>query len=63
MGTVIRDIEIEKIAEELERRGYRPGQRVSIAVNEPLNLLARRLTEEAERRGLTDDLIAALKDE
>ena len=64
MGTVIRDIEIEKIAEELARRGYRPGQRVSVAVNEPLNVLARNLTDGAERRGLTDEMFAELmKDE
>ena len=60
MGAVIRDIEVKKIAEELARRGYRSGERVTITVSEPLNVLARKLTDEAERRGLTDDIFAKL---
>jgi hypothetical protein len=60
MATTLPNIAVDQIAEELTRRGFAPNQRVTVTVDESLSEIARRASEEAERRGLTDEIFRKL---
>ena len=60
MGIVLRGIPVEQVTDELKRQGYTPGQRVDVAVEESLGDVARRMSDRAAERGLTEQVLAEI---
>lgn len=60
MSTTLANVTVKQISEELAKRGFSPEQKVTVTVDQSLSEIARRATEDAERRGLTDALFQEL---
>lgn len=60
MGIVLRGIPVEQVTDELKRQGYASGQRVDVAVEESLGDIARRMSDRAAGRGLTEQVLAEI---
>jgi len=62
-GTLLEGVTIENIQEQMRKLGIKPGQRVSVKIVNPWNELCdviERVSDRAEKLGLTEEKLAEL---
>lgn len=60
MSTTLRDIPVERVSEEPKRRGFADDRRVDMSIEDSLGDVARRISDKAEKRGLTEAILAEI---
>jgi hypothetical protein len=64
MSTTLENIPASQVSEILAKQGVRPDKTVTVIVDENLSDVARRVREQAKKRGMSADILEdILKDE